>query len=108
MEKVMGLDLMGVIMPLYLCDTKRIKHNQLLINNLKFGLSSRVIRQQSSKLVMVKDIVCTFAFNQSLGNNREVAKVLEIDKRNIKKGVERFMMLDTSQNVFWMDYKKAK
>jgi hypothetical protein len=27
---------------------------------------------------------------------------------NIKKGVEKCMMLDTSQNAFWMDYKRAK
>ncbi len=45
MEKVMGHDLMGDVMPLYLFDTKRIKHNQLLIDNLKFGLSSHITWQ---------------------------------------------------------------
>jgi hypothetical protein len=33
---------------------------------------------------------------------------LGVDRKNIKKGVERCMMLDTSQNAFWMEYKKAK
>jgi hypothetical protein len=37
---------------------------------------------------MAKNIVCTFTFNQSLGSNKEAAKVLGVDKRNIKKGVE--------------------
>jgi hypothetical protein len=57
---------------------------------------------------MAKNIVCTFAFNQSLGSNKEVAKVLGVDRRNIKKGLERRTMVDTSQNAFWMDYKRAK
>jgi hypothetical protein len=34
---------------------------------------------------MAKNIVCTFAFNQSLGNNKEKVKVLGVDMRNIKK-----------------------
>jgi hypothetical protein len=58
--------------------------------------------------MMAKNIACTFAFNQLLGSNKEVAKVLGVDRMNIKKGVERHMMLDTSQNAFWMDYKRAK
>jgi hypothetical protein len=37
-------------------DTKKIKHNQLLINNLKFKLSGHVTRQWSSKLVMGKTL----------------------------------------------------
>ncbi len=38
---------------------------------------------------MAKEIICTFAFNQSLGNIREVTEVLGVDRKNIKKGVER-------------------
>jgi hypothetical protein len=40
---------------------------------------------------------------QPIGSIREVARVLGVDMKNIKKGVERCMMLDTSQNAFWMD-----
>ncbi len=68
MEKVMSHNLLGVVMPLYLHDTKRIKHNQLLIDNLKSRLLGHITGQQSFKLVMAKDIICTFAFNQSLGS----------------------------------------
>jgi len=42
MEKVVGHDLLGVVMILYLRDIKRIKPNQLLIDNLKYGLSDHV------------------------------------------------------------------
>jgi hypothetical protein len=44
-EKVVKHDLLGVVMPSYLHDTKRKKHNQLLIDNFKSKLSGHVIRQ---------------------------------------------------------------
>jgi hypothetical protein len=43
MEKVVRHDLLGVVMPSYLHDTKRIKHNQLLIDNFKSKLSGHFI-----------------------------------------------------------------
>jgi hypothetical protein len=36
-----------------------------------------------------------------------MAKILGVDKRNIKRGVERRLLLNTSKNVFWTDYKWA-
>jgi hypothetical protein len=45
MEKVVGHDLLGVVMILYLRDTKRIKPNQLLIDNFKYGLSDHITRK---------------------------------------------------------------
>jgi hypothetical protein len=33
---------------------------------------------------------------------------LGINKRNIKKGVERRMLLETLGSVFWMDFKHTK
>jgi len=48
-----------------------------------------VTSQQSSKLAMENDIVCTFASFQSISNNRETTKVLGVNKRNIKKGYEK-------------------
>jgi hypothetical protein len=38
---------------------------------------------------MAKDIVCTFASSQSLVSSREAAKVLGVDRKNIKKAFER-------------------
>lgn len=34
-------------------------------------------------------------------------KVLGVDMKNIKKGVDKCLLLDTSKSVFWMDYKWA-
>jgi hypothetical protein len=57
---------------------------------------------------MAKNIVCTFASSQSIMNNREVAKVLGVDTRNIKKAFERWLLLDTLGSTFWTYYKRAK
>jgi hypothetical protein len=68
-----------------LLDSKRIKHNQLLIDNFKSKLSGHVTGQWFSKLMMAKDIMCTFAFNQSLGSIREATRFWELTKRTSKK-----------------------
>ncbi len=57
--------------------------------------------QQSSELVMAKDIVCTFATSQSTTSSREVAKVLGVDRIiNIKKASKKWLLLDTSSPIF--------
>jgi hypothetical protein len=45
MEKVVKHYLLGAVMPSYLLDSKRIKHNQLLIDNFKSKLSGHVTGQ---------------------------------------------------------------
>jgi hypothetical protein len=69
MEKVMGHELLDIVMPPYLHDVKKLKHNQQLIENFIFGLSNHVAGHRSSKLVLAQDIVCNFAASQSIGNN---------------------------------------
>jgi hypothetical protein len=94
-------------MPPYLHDIKRLKQNLQLIENFKFGLN-HVAGHKSSKLVLTKDIICILASFQSIGNSRKTTKVLGVNKRNIKKGVERCMLLETLENVFWTDFKQTK
>jgi hypothetical protein len=40
---------------------------------------------QYSKLVMAKDVVCTFASSQSVMSNREATKVLGVDKKTSRR-----------------------
>ncbi len=67
-----------------------------------------MVGHQSSKLVLAKDIICTLASFQLVGNSRETMKVLGVDKRNIKKDVERCILLETLGSVFWTDFKHTK
>jgi hypothetical protein len=57
---------------------------------------------------MAKDIVCTFAASQSINNGRGLAKMLSVDKKNIKKWLVLRVLLDTTKDAFSLNYKKAK
>jgi hypothetical protein len=48
---------------------------------------------------MAKDIVCTFASSQ-VGSSRGVTRALGVDRRNIKKGSKRRLLLKTSGQTF--------
>lgn len=107
MEKVVGHDILTVAMPPYLHDIKRLKQNLQLIENFKFGLN-HVASHQPFKLILAKDSICTLASFQSIRSSQETTKILGVDKRNIKKGVERCVLLEALEIVFWTHFKHAK
>jgi hypothetical protein len=47
---------------------------------------------------MAKDILCTFASSAESGSKRGIAVLLEVDRRNIKKAIDRRMLIDLGQN----------
>ncbi len=108
MHKVVSHKFIVDVLPPYLQDAKRLKQIQQLLDNFKHGLTSHGFNQWSFKLIMTKDIVYTFASFQSFVKSREVAKLLGVNKRNIKKSSERWFLLDTSSFDFWTNYKRAK
>jgi hypothetical protein len=40
-------------------------------------------------------------------SSRVVVRVFGIDRRNIKKGLERRLQLDADQNAFWVNSKRV-
>jgi transcription initiation factor TFIIIB Brf1 subunit/transcription initiation factor TFIIB len=66
-----------------------MKTNQNLVNNFRSNLTSHLVGAKSSKITVAKYIVYTLVTSQSARNSREVAKVLRVDRRNIKSIVER-------------------
>jgi hypothetical protein len=70
------------------------------VENFKNGLSSHLVGQKPTKIIMEKYILCTLATFQFVGSFREVAKVLEVDRRNVKKATQRRILLDTSRFAF--------
>jgi hypothetical protein len=50
--------------------------------------------------MIAKDIVCTIVASENCDNSRGVARMLGIDRRNIKKGMEKRILLDNNKGVF--------
>jgi hypothetical protein len=53
--------------------------------------------------MVIKNIVYTLAFNQSMSSSRGVAKTLGVDRRNIKRAMGKWVQLDIIQNVLWIN-----
>ncbi len=107
LEKVVSHDILVDAMPPYLHDIKTLKRNLQLLENFRSRLGEHLIGSWSSKLVMAKEIVSTLVTSRSRGSNRGITRILKVDRRNIKKGIEKHMLLDTSRNVFWTYYRKT-
>lgn len=86
-------------MPLYLHDTKRLKHTQQLLENLRFGLVGHLTSTISIKFTMAKDILCIFTTFELMGSSRGAAKLMGVDRRNIRKAIDKPLALDTLGNV---------
>ncbi len=99
-EKVLSHDLLSDMLPFYLQDIKSLKQNKQLLENVHSGLIGHVISQRASKLASAKDIVCTFASFHFLVNGREITKALGVDRRNIKHGIERQLLLESTREAF--------
>jgi len=108
LEKVVSHDILVDAMPPYLYDIKTLKHNLQLIENFRSRLREHLIESWSSKLVMAKEIICTLVASRSRGSNKGISWILKVDRRNIKKGIEKHMLLDISRNVFWTYYRRNK
>ncbi len=54
---------------------------------------------------MAKDIVCTLVTSHVISSGRRIARLLGVDKQNIKKSTECRTLLDISKDAFWFNYK---
>jgi hypothetical protein len=78
-----------------------MKHNQEVMSNLKSKITNYLVGQNKSQFVVAKNIVCMFASSQ-LGCKKinGFAKALDVDRRNIKKAMERRLQLDIEKDAF--------
>lgn len=100
LEKVISHPLLKEMVRACLCDFSTIKHNDEIVKNLKSGMLAHLVGVHPSHVVMAKYIVSTLASSQSNTSNRGVAKVLGVDRRNLIRGQERRIQLDTQFYLF--------
>ncbi len=66
-----------------------MKCNHKVLSNMMARITKHLIGQKKFDLVVVKDIVCMLAFGSSNVNNKGVAKVLNVNKHKIRRGMGR-------------------
>lgn len=106
-EKFISHPLVERMLPQYLSNLTSVKYEHKVLCNIKAGMTTHCKGAKKDERIVAKDIVCTFAAGPSMGSSRGVAKVLGVDIRNVKKGMERRLQLDLSDNAFWVNYKRA-
>jgi hypothetical protein len=77
------------MVPDYFNDLQYVKHNQEVLSNMKSGITHYLTSAKQFQLVVAKEVVCMLAYNASIGSSRGVVKVLEVDKQNIRRALER-------------------
>lgn len=97
--------LMKDYLPPYMTDLHSTKYNYEIIQNTKKGMNIHLVKQQKSKVMMAKDIVCTLVTSHAMSSGRRIARLLGVDKQNIKKSTKCKTLLDTSKDAFWFNYK---
>lgn len=107
-EKLLAHPLVRNIIPSYLSDVSIVKHQNEVIGNIKSGITTHCAGARKSEFLVAKNIVCTFALGQSVGSSTAVAKVLGVDRRIIKKGIERRIQLDLQLDAFWINNKRTR
>jgi hypothetical protein len=63
LKKTFGHLLLQGFLPDYLKDLQAVKHNQLILGNINFGMISHFTGVRPSHSLMAKDIVCTLALS---------------------------------------------
>ncbi len=83
-----------------------MKQNHEVLSSMKVGITKHLTRQQKSQIVVVKVIVCMLASSSIVSNKKGIAKILGVDKRNIRKALNRRVQLDIANNVFWVSQEQ--
>ncbi len=94
-------------LPPYLSDLA-IKQSHEVVQNLKDEMNTHLVGSQPFKVIMVKDIVCTFEFSQFINSGKGTSKLFGADIRNIKRAIECTILLDNKKDALWLNYKKQK
>jgi hypothetical protein len=88
------------MLPNYLVDLKHVKQNHDILSNMKAGITKHLKGQRKFNLVVAREIVCMLASSSSNGSNKDVVRVLGVDKCNIRKALGKQVQLDTMKDVF--------
>jgi hypothetical protein len=90
-EKFLAHSLIQHMIPNFLPNLECVKQNHKVILNMKSGIAEHLIGARKSELVATKGIVCMLASSSFVVSGRVVARVLGVDKQNIRKALNRWV-----------------
>jgi hypothetical protein len=94
--------------PKYFSNLSNGQQKHKVLTNVQTSLVTHPIGSHPTKVVVVKDIVYTLtSFDNLCSTSMATTKVLGADKQNIKRGVERCVLLDTMNEAFWINHWQA-
>ena len=105
-EKLLGHTCMADITPAYLSNLESVKLGHFVLSSVREGMREHLVGQKTSKIIMAKDILCTFASKGNVGSGRGIAGLLGVDRRNISKAQGRRVLLDSAQDAFWLHHRR--
>ena len=105
-EKLLGHTCMADITPAYLSNLESVKLGHFVLSSVREGMREHLVGQKTSKIIMAKDILYTFASKGNVGSGRGIAGLLGVDKRNISKAQGRRVLLDSAQDAFWLHHRR--
>jgi hypothetical protein len=98
---------MKAIIPPFLSNLKIVKLQHSVVSSMRTGMRDHLVGSKPSKIVMAKDILCTFASSSDVGNRRGFAGLLGADRRNFQKARGRRLVIDSGQDGFWLHNRRV-
>jgi hypothetical protein len=100
--KLLGQGVLKDMVPPSLRDPAMVKMGLDVLGSFKDGLQTHLVGLRKDKSRFAKNIVTTLAVAPGMGSQRGVAGLLGVDRRNIKKALARRVLLDNTQDAFWL------
>jgi hypothetical protein len=105
-QKFLSHAVMKDIVPPFLIDLGTLKLQNSVISSVREGMTDHLVGSKPSKIVMAKNILCTFASSSHCGSGRGLAGLLGVDRRNIYHARSRRMVLDAGHDAFWLQRRR--
>lgn len=106
-QKFLGHTAMKTMIPPFLSNLKTVKLQHSVVSSVRTGMRDHLVGSKPSKIVMAKDILCTFASSSDVGSGRGFAGLLGVDRRNFLKARGRRMVLDSGHDGFWLHDRRV-
>ena len=106
-QKFLGNNHIKRLIPASLSNLDTFMLQDSVLSSVREGLKDHLVGVKPSKIVMAKDILCTFASSSQVGSGRGLAGLLGVDRRNISKARSRRQVLDASQDAFWLHRRQS-